>query len=624
MDAKLELREQRKRGGGAWLSDLCGARFGGDLGDGHISARDPLRPDCFWLLDVDVPFREASAETMVLVDADGRLAEGGRGTNMPGYYIHQPILAARGDVASAAHTHTPYGTPFAAEARLFEPITQESCVFFDDHALFDDDEVQVQSVDCGARIAKALGPCRGVVLRNHGLLTVGASVKEAVAWFVMMERVARGAHEGAQPAGRSRTTRRCSPRPTSPPSSRRSARSTTWRGTTWTGPRASGVRYVSTRGGCAPLRFTDAVLAGLAPDGGLLVPERFVNIADELDAWRALSFTEVAQRVFRLYADDIPGEVLDGIVADAFAAFDHPHVVPLVDLGEYQMLELFHGPTLSFKDVALQVLGRLFEHILRVRQGRLNIMGATSGDTGSAAIHGVRGRADINIFVLYPKGRVSALQERQMTTVADANVHCLAIEGSFDDCQAILKSAFGDAAFKQDYALGAVNSMNWARVLAQMSYYIHAALHDDGAGDGTVFSVPTGNFGNIFAGIAVRAMGVPIRRFHAGHERQRHPGALLPKRRLQARPSAPHDQPVHGHSSRQQLRALPALALRRRCRARAQVHGGISRPTAKPRWTTASPSTRASPPPPSARRRPWRRCATSSRSTAALSTRTPP
>ena len=273
------------------------------------------------------------------------------------------------------------------------------------------------------------------------------------------------------------------------------------------------MRYVSTRGGCAPLRFTDAVLAGLAPDGGLLVPERFVDIADELDAWRALSFTEVAQRVFRLYVDDIPGEVLDGIVADAFAAFDHPQVVPLVDFGAFRLLELFHGPTLSFKDVALQVLGRLFEHILRTRQGRLNIMGATSGDTGSAAIHGVRGRADINIFVLFPKGRVSALQERQMTTVADANVHCLAIEGSFDDCQSILKSTFGDAAFKQDYALGAVNSMNWARVLAQMSYYVFAALREDVGRDGAVFSVPTGNFGNIFAGIAVRAMGVPIRRF---------------------------------------------------------------------------------------------------------------
>ena len=189
MDARLELREQRKRE--AALGYRIFAALGwGDLGDGHISARDPLRPDCFWLLDVDVPFREAAAEAMVLVDADGRLVQGGRGTNMPGYYIHQPILAARADVASAAHTHTPYGTPFAAEARLFEPITQESCVFFDDHALFDDDEVQVQSVDCGGRIARALGAHRGVVLRNHGLLTVGASVKEAVAWFVMMERVA--------------------------------------------------------------------------------------------------------------------------------------------------------------------------------------------------------------------------------------------------------------------------------------------------------------------------------------------------------------------------------------------------------------------------------------------------
>ena len=262
-----------------------------------------------------------------------------------------------------------------------------------------------------------------------------------------------------------------------------------------------------------PLRFTDAVLAGLAPDGGLLIPERFVSIAGELDSWRTLSFTEAAQRVFRLYADDIPGEVLDGIVADAFAAFDHPQVVPIADFGEYRMLELFHGPTLSFKDVALQILGRLFEHILRVRRGRLNIMCATSGDTGSAAIHGVRGRAGINIFVLYPKGRVSVLQERQMTAVPDANVHCLAVEGSFDDCQAILKTVFGDADFKRDYALGAVNSMNWARVLAQMSYYIHTALRAGAAGDGAVFSVPTGNFGNIFAGIAVRAMGVPVHRF---------------------------------------------------------------------------------------------------------------
>ena len=162
----------------------------GDTGDGHISARDPEREDCFWLLDVDVPFAEATPGRLVLVGPDGQLASPGAGTNWPAYYIHAPILNARPDVASAAHTHTPYGTPFAAEARLLAPITQEACVFFDDHGLFDDEEVQVQSVDCGARIAQALGANRGLVLRNHGLLTVGASVKQAVAWFVMMERVA--------------------------------------------------------------------------------------------------------------------------------------------------------------------------------------------------------------------------------------------------------------------------------------------------------------------------------------------------------------------------------------------------------------------------------------------------
>ena len=267
------------------------------------------------------------------------------------------------------------------------------------------------------------------------------------------------------------------------------------------------MRYVSTRGGSPPLPFTDAMLAGLAEDGGLLLPERFPNIAEDLPAWRALSYLEVAQRLFRLYVDDIPGPALDAIVADAFAAFDHPDVVPLVRVGDLSLLELFHGPTLSFKDVALQVLGRLFEHVLPGRGGRLNIVGATSGDTGSAAIHGVRGRAGINVFMLYPKGRTSRLQELQMTTVADANVHCLAIDGTFDDCQAIAKTLLGDLAFKGRHALGAVNSMNWARVLAQMSYYAYAALSSPAP---PVFAVPTGNFGNIFAGLAVREMGVPI------------------------------------------------------------------------------------------------------------------
>ncbi len=272
--------------------------------------------------------------------------------------------------------------------------------------------------------------------------------------------------------------------------------------------------YISTRGSTstrtAGMPFTEAVLTGLAADGGLLLPERFPNIGSDLAAWRRLSFTALAQRLFRLYADDVAAADMDAIIADAFAAFDHPSVVPITDLGEFQLLELFHGPTLSFKDVALQVLGRLFEHILGRSGGRLNIIGATSGDTGSAAIHGVRGRANISIFMLYPNGRVSPLQELQMTTVTDRNVHCLAIDGSFDDCQSIVKALFGDLAFKERHRLGAVNSMNWARVLAQMSYYAYAALQSPAP---PTFAVPTGNFGNIFAGIAVREMGLPIRRF---------------------------------------------------------------------------------------------------------------
>ena len=270
------------------------------------------------------------------------------------------------------------------------------------------------------------------------------------------------------------------------------------------------MRYVSTRGGTAPMPFTDAVLTGLAPDGGLLVPERFPDVTDRLDDWRTLSYVELAKEVFGFYVDDIPRADLEAMVGEAFATFDHPDVVPIVDLGEFSLIELFHGPTLSFKDVALQVLGRLFEHILARSGGRLNIMGATSGDTGSAAIHGVRGRPGIQIFMLYPNGKTSRLQELQMTTVPDDNVHCLAIDGSFDDCQSIVKAVFGDLTFKSRYDLGAVNSMNWARVLAQMSYYIHAALR---AAEPPTFVVPTGNFGNIFAGIAVREMGVPIDRF---------------------------------------------------------------------------------------------------------------
>ena len=183
------LRDERKRQ--AALGYRVFAALGwGDLGDGHISARDPERTDCFWLLDVDTPFREASADRLVLIQPNGNARGGSGRTNLPAYYIHHPILAARPDAVSVAHTHTGHGSPFSASARLMEPITQEACIFYDDHAVFDDEEVQVQDLDCGERIAKQLGRHRGIVLRNHGLLTVGPTVKHAVVWFVMMERVA--------------------------------------------------------------------------------------------------------------------------------------------------------------------------------------------------------------------------------------------------------------------------------------------------------------------------------------------------------------------------------------------------------------------------------------------------
>ena len=184
-----DLRTARKRA--LALGYRVFAALGwGDLGDGHISARDPERTDCFWLLNINTPFAQAKADNLVLIGPDGELVAGDGGVNWPGYFIHRPILAARPEIISVAHTHTPYGTPFSAQVQPLEPITQEACVFFEDHAVFDDEEVQAQSADCGARIAAALGPCRGVVLRGHGLLTVGASVQEAVSWFVMMERVA--------------------------------------------------------------------------------------------------------------------------------------------------------------------------------------------------------------------------------------------------------------------------------------------------------------------------------------------------------------------------------------------------------------------------------------------------
>jgi threonine synthase len=274
------------------------------------------------------------------------------------------------------------------------------------------------------------------------------------------------------------------------------------------------LRYISTRGGIAPVTFSEAVMMGLATDGGLLLPESIPTVDSEtLNDWSKLSFTELAKQVIGLFIDeaDISAADLGQLVDRSFASFSHHEVTPVIRVGDRYILELFHGPTLAFKDVALQFLGNLFEHILAHKGGQLNIIGATSGDTGSAAIHGVRGRENVQIFILHPRGRVSPIQEKQMTTVLDDNVHNIAIEGTFDDGQAIVKQLFNDLAFKDKHRLGAVNSINWARILAQIVYYFYAwgrvAKVDSKR---ATFSVPTGNFGDIFAGYMACRMGLPV------------------------------------------------------------------------------------------------------------------
>ena len=269
------------------------------------------------------------------------------------------------------------------------------------------------------------------------------------------------------------------------------------------------MKYCSTRGGVQGLSFVDSMLMGLAPDGGLLVPESIPDVTAALDGWRELNYVQFAQEVIALFVDDIEQTTLNRLIADAYATFDHPDVVGWQNLGDVSLLELFHGPTLAFKDVALQLLGRLFEHVLAERGEHLNILGATSGDTGGAAIAGVRGQKNVDIFILYPHGKVSPLQERQMTTVPDDNVHCVAVRGSFDDCQSLMKEVFADLEFKRDFQLGAVNSVNWARVMAQIVYYGYASLRFD---QPPAFCVPTGNFGNVFAAYIARQMGFPIDR----------------------------------------------------------------------------------------------------------------
>jgi threonine synthase len=282
------------------------------------------------------------------------------------------------------------------------------------------------------------------------------------------------------------------------------------------------LRYISTRGKAPRLAFDDVLLAGLAADGGLYVPERWPAITgDDLDNWRGLSYPALAARVIAPFVGGtIPEDVLGPMVGDAYAGFDHPDVAPLVDLGDGMwLMELFHGPTLAFKDYALQLLGRLFDHVLEARGERITIVGATSGDTGSAAIAACRDRAHLDIFILHPRGRVSEVQRRQMTTVPSANVHNLAVEGTFDDCQDLVKALFNDAPTRKELKLSAVNSINWARIMAQTVYYVWAALKLGVGKDGLAFAVPTGNFGNVYAGYAAREMGLPVRQLVVGSNR---------------------------------------------------------------------------------------------------------
>ena len=275
------------------------------------------------------------------------------------------------------------------------------------------------------------------------------------------------------------------------------------------------MNYQSTRGGVRGIPFKEAVMMGLAEDGGLLLPESMPQFDPaELEQLAGLSYPELALRIISRYAADIPPADLKALIDKSYASFRHPEVTPVIHQDGVYILELFHGPTLAFKDVALQLLGNLFEYLLEERGEQMNILGATSGDTGSAAIYGVRGKRNIHIFILHPHGKVSPIQELQMTTVTEPNVFNLAVEGTFDDCQNIVKRIFSDLEFKRAHALGAVNSINWARVLAQVVYYFYAWGQVSGVTGARelYFSVPTGNFGDIFAGYIAKRMGLPIKR----------------------------------------------------------------------------------------------------------------
>ena len=276
------------------------------------------------------------------------------------------------------------------------------------------------------------------------------------------------------------------------------------------------VKYISTRGKCPAQNFEEVLLTGLAPDGGLYIPESVPQISPEqLKQWKDLSYEDLAFEILRLFvADCMPEDELQKIIGETYACFSHPEVAPLRALGDGEyVLELFHGPTLAFKDFALQLLGRLLDYFLERRKKHVAILGATSGDTGSAAMEGCRHCQYVDMFILYPHNRVSEVQRRQMTTVSGDNVNSLAVEGNFDDCQQIVKKAFADQSFlPEGYQLVAVNSINFSRIMAQIVYYFYAGLKFLDDSSAVSFSVPTGNFGDIYAGYLAKKMGLPVDR----------------------------------------------------------------------------------------------------------------
>jgi threonine synthase len=275
------------------------------------------------------------------------------------------------------------------------------------------------------------------------------------------------------------------------------------------------LKYISTRGEAAPVSFTQTLLAGLAPDGGLYLPQAYPRLGpEEIAGFSGKSYRAVAEAVIAPYvAGEIEAPALRGMIEEAYAAFRHPAVAPLVQLdGNLFTLELFHGPTLAFKDLAMQLLARLVDHALKARGQRATVVGATSGDTGAAAIEAFAGLSQVDVFILYPHGRVSDVQRRQMTTAAGANVHAIAIEGSFDDAQAAIKAMFGNRTLREKLNLCGVNSINWARILAQTVYYFTSAAALGAPHRSVSFVTPTGNFGDIFAGFIARRMGLPVER----------------------------------------------------------------------------------------------------------------